>query len=295
MSFSVIQGVVASNVAPAGTMVVTYPTGTSRGNFANGLDHKMVMGQIDITEPQGMTLAFGTASVTITNTTASTWAAGTTYYLQLDKAGELDFVSVAGKDLFEPMQVVQIDLGSPAAAAANNIALSQSVDIAPALTVIAGALAASGVADLGLTGRNVVAAWTNTAVITVKGTDVHGRAMTESSASGISFAGKKAFKTVTSITFSAAVTGATVGTGDVLGLPVRLPSTGLVLRELENGATATAGTLVAAQATSTAATATTADVRGTYDPNSACDGSKGFKLICVLGNPRDVGEAQFAA
>lgn len=295
MSFSVIQGVVASNVAPAATMVVAYPAGSSRGNFANGLDHKMVMGQSDISEPEGMTLSFGASSVTITNTTSGTWTVGTTFYLQLDRAGELDLVSASGKNLFEPVQIVQIDLGSPAAAAANNIALSQSVAIAPALTLINGTLATGGVADLGLTGRNVVAAWTTTAVMTVKGTDMHGKAMTESSASGVSFTGKKAFKTVTSITFSAAVTGATVGTGDVIGLPVRLPSTGLVLRELENGATAVAGTLVAAQATSTAATATTADVRGTYDPNSACDGSKGFKLICALGNPRDVGEAQFSA
>src|SRR3546814_5252721 len=44
--------------------------------------------------------------------------------------------------------------------------------------------------------------------------------------------GKKAFKTVTAIAVSATTTAAvTVGTGDVLGLPVYLPSSGAVLKE----------------------------------------------------------------
>src|SRR3546814_14774595 len=58
--------------------------------------------------------------------------------------------------------------------------------------------------------------------------------------------GKKAFKTVTAIAVSATTTAAvTVGTGDVLGLPVYLPSSGAVLKELQDGASATAGTVVA--------------------------------------------------
>src|SRR3546814_19575975 len=58
--------------------------------------------------------------------------------------------------------------------------------------------------------------------------------------------GKKAFKTVTAIAVSATTTAAvTVGTGDVLGLPVYLPSSAAVLKELQDGASATAGTVVA--------------------------------------------------
>lgn len=294
--FSTVSGVLAANVAPAGTFTVGYPTGFSRGNFATGLDHKMSLGQADISEPEGMTLSFGASVVTVTNTSTSTWQAGTPFTFQFDRSGTgLSIpVVVGGREVCQPLEVASIDLGSPIAPSANAIALSQSVAIAPALTLINGALGVNGVADLGLTGRAVVAAWTNTAVLTVRGFDMFGRAMTESSGSGTSFAGKKAFKIVTSITFSAAVTGATVGTSDILGLPVRLPSAGNVLRELENGATATAGTIVAAQATSTAPTALTADIRGTYDPSSACDGSRGFMLIVVLGDPRNVGELQFA-
>ncbi len=87
------------------------------------------------------------------------------------------------------------------------------------------------------------------------------------------------------------MTGATVGTGDVIGLPVFLPGTGYVLRELQDGAAATAGTIVAG--VTTKATATTGDVRGTYDPNAACDGAKAFQLLTFLGDPGFKGVAQF--
>ena len=48
------------------------------------------------------------------------------------------------------------------------------------------------------------------------------------------------------------------------------------------GAAPTAGTIVAGVTTAGGSTATTGDVRGTYDPNAACDGSKVFELILAL-------------
>jgi hypothetical protein len=158
-------------------------------------------------------------------------------------------------------------------------------------TGINGALASGGVATFDVP-RNVVGAWTGTAVMTVTGTDVYGETVVESSASGTSLTGKKAFKTVTAVSVSADVTAATVGSGDVLGLPVALPEKGLVVREMEDGAAPTAGTLVAAVRTT--ATATTGDVRGTYDPNSACDGAKAFQLLALLPNATDHGVDQYA-
>lgn len=294
MSFMVVRGTLAAAVAPAGTFTVGYPSGTSRGTFVNGVDHKMVMGQDLVNEPTGMTLSFGASSVTVTNTGTGTWPAGAAFLFQFDISGSGNMTSAGGKALFVPVPVVQIDLGSPIAGASNNICASQAITAVGTGGTINGALATSGVADLQLTGRNVVAAWTGTAVMTVTGTDMHGAVVRESSASGTSFTGKKAFKTVTSVTVSADVTGATVGTGNVLGLPVRLPATNCVLVQLENGAAATAGTTVAALATGTPSTATTADVRGTYSPNSTPDGSKGFQLICALPDPLFTGVAQFA-
>jgi hypothetical protein len=159
--------------------------------------------------------------------------------------------------------------------------------------LINGALASGGVATFDVP-RNVVAAWTNTATITVTGTDEYGNTVVETSASGTSMAGKKAFKTITSVVPSANITGATVGTGDVLGLPVFLPGAGHVLSELQDGDVATAGTVVAGLSVNTESTATTADVRGTYDPNSACNGALRFELLVALPDPTHLGNAQFA-
>lgn len=294
MSFRTVRGTLASAVASAATVAIGYPPGTSRGSFAQGVDHYMMLGQDKITEPEGMTLSFGATSVTVTNAGASTWPAGTSFIFQFDMAGTLSPVARAGQQLYEPCYLALVDLGSPIAGAANSIATSQAITLVGSGATINGALGSGGVADLGLTGRNVVAAWTGTAVMTVTGTDMFGAPLVERSASGISLTGKKAFKTVTSVTVSADVTAATVGTGNVLGLPVRLPAAGNILRELENGATATAGTTVGALASSTVSTATTADIRGTYVPNSTPDGSKGFQLICALPDPAFAGEAQYA-
>ena len=81
----------------------------------------------------------------------------------------------------------------------------------------------------------------------------------------------------------------TAGTGYVRAFGVQGPYFRL---EYENGAAPTAGT-VAAGATATP-TATTADVRGTYLPNAACDGVKALQLVVML-NELSVGGAQFTA
>jgi hypothetical protein len=141
--------------------------------------------------------------------------------------------------------------------------------------------------------RAIVAAWTGAAVLTVTGTDEYGAVMAESSASGTSLTGKKAFKTITGVKTSANITGLTVGTGKVLGLPVFLPSPAEVMRELEGGAIATAGTLVAG--VTTTQSATTGDVRGTYAPSSTPDGLKAFELIVALRSVEYKGATQFAA
>ena len=52
------------------------------------------------------------------------------------------------------------------------------------------------------------------------------------------------------------------------------------------------GTLVAG--VTTAPTAVTGDVRGTYDPASACNGALAFQLLFALPNPTDRGVAQYA-
>ena len=138
-----------------------------------------------------------------------------------------------------------------------------------------GALASGGTVTLDVP-RNVVvdAAGAATAVLTIYGTDAYGISMSEAiTLNGTTaVAGKKAFKTITRVAASAAATDFFVGTGDVFGLPFRADSRNYCLTAW-NGAFVTTGTFVAAVTTSPATT-TTGDVRGTFAPADAADGSK---------------------
>lgn len=298
MTIATIKGYLAAAVAPAGTIVVGYPSGKDRGSFSLGTQHRLVaLGKVFVF-PEDFTISFGATTATLTYNGSTTLPAGIAFTVQLDELGASNPVTDAAssKKVYTPVTLGVLDLGAPGAAAANNILLSASVTAAAlAGTVLTGALVSGGVAVLDApTGRNVVAAWTGASVLTVRGTDMYGKPLTESSASGITFAGKKAFKTVTSIQFSADVTLCTIGTGDVIGLPAYTPNAALVLTESQDGAAAVAGTIVAGIA-NTKSTATTGDVRGTYDPNAACDGLKAFHLLVALADPSYLGAAQFTA
>lgn len=292
-TFDTIETTLASEVAAtSGTFTLPYPANKNAGSYFGGTNHIVVSnryGALSALAGQ-ISVAFGTSEITITNKTAVALAAGTDVYVQLDRTGQ-DTDDAFASEKMTASHLVRVGLGAPDTADPNGVCESQALD-AEDPGVLDGALASSGVATFDVP-RNVVAAWTNTAVITVTGTDEYGNAVVESSASGTSLAGKKAFKTVTAVEVSANVTGLTVGSGDVLGLPVFLPGTGSVLAELEDGAAPTAGTVVAGVAT-IPATATTGDVRGTYDPNSACNGSKVFELLVALDDPSFKGVAQFA-
>jgi len=293
-SFDVVETTLSAEVAASGgTFTVSYPANKNAGNYNMGFDHKITTnayGDLTVAD-NDIEVTFGASNITITNNGAFALAAGTKVYVQLDQPGQDDDAAFADLEKISRSNIVTISLGAPDTADADGVCASQAGTADTAMT-IAGALASGNVATFDVP-RNVVAAWTGTAVLTVTGTDEFGNTVVESSASGTSMAGKKALKTVTSVVPSANITSATVGTGDVLGLPAFLPGAGRVLAELEDGAAATAGTLVAGVRT-TPATATTGDVRGTYDPNSAADGSKAFELVVALDDPSDKGVAQYA-
>ncbi|WP_137389150.1 hypothetical protein [Rhodoligotrophos defluvii] len=288
-----IDGTLSANVATNGTFTLGYPQGTNSGTFRGGYGHQLWAGGLQrmLYAPQDFTVAFGASNITVTYKGVTTLPASSAVQLQVDVLGEGDISTYTGgahNILFGTL--LRIDLGAPATADADGVCASQAITAAGSGD-INGALAAGGVATFDVP-RNVVAAWTNTAVMTVTGTDEYGETLVESSASGTSMTGKKAFKTVTSVRVSADVTGATVGTGDVFGLPVFLPEVGFVLRELEDGGVPTAGTVVAGA--TAAATATTGDVRGTFDPNSAANGSRAFSLLAFIPDPSYRGVVQYA-
>ena len=187
-----------------------------------------------------------------------------------------------------------VNLGAVAAADADGVAESQSVGAAAAFS-LDGALVSGGIVTFDVP-RNVVAAWTNNSVVTVTGTDEYGEVLVESSASGTSLTGKKAFKTVTSVTSSASITGATVGTAKVLGLPFRIDAKNQVIVVSEDGKAETASVVVVGDTTT--ATATTGDVRGTVAVAGTPDGTKTYSVLMVRGSGQtkvaQFGIAQFA-
>ena len=304
MPFKTASGQLSADVADGGTFTVSYPSRggsehgiADEGDFFNAMQHAIIIGSGNVLHfPDDVDLTFGTSSITVTNKSGSTWPAGSTFRLQLEGQGKEVYMDTGHRGTQRRIhRMVRADamlsnLGAPDVADADGICASQSITAGTAAT-IAGALASGGAVVLDVP-RNVVAAWTGTSVMTVSGYDEYGQAMSEASASGTSLTGKKAFKRVTAVNVSANVTLATVGTGDVLGLPVFLPSAGCVLKEMEDGAAAAAGTLVAGLRAAGGSATTSADVRGTYDPNSAADGGKVFHLLVSLPNPGYIGPAQ---
>lgn len=298
MTVSAIKGVMSANVLTGGTFVVGYPTGKDRGSFSQGVVVRLVaIGKVFVA-PDDFTVVYGATSATVTYNGVTTIPAGNAFVLQLDDAGAQNpgTDAASGQAVQTPVTLSTLNLGSPGAAVANNIFLSAALTLASGITtVLTGALVAAGVAVLDArTGRNVVAAWTGAAVLTVRGTDMYGKAMTESSALGTTFAGKKAFKTIASIATSADITLLTVGTGAVLGIPVAVPNAALILAQSVDGAAAAAGAIVASPGVNIKAIATSNDARGTYAPAAAPDGSKSFSLLVALPNPAFLGITHFA-
>lgn len=175
----------------------------------------------------------------------------------------------------------------PAAKSTTAVAAAQAVLAAGNLT-INGTKAAGGVATLDIArGVDIVSssAGDSTQIATVYGTDSYGQVMSEAIAfNGVTrVAGKKAFKTITRVAIDVLLAGnGSVGSTDVLGLPLRVTDAGYLSRVGWAGVLAEdAGTFVAAVTTSPATT-TTGDVRGTYVPSSAPDAAKRLVISILL-------------
>ena len=293
--YDMVAVTLGADVAIGGTFTVTYPNGKSGADYRGGDDGLLISGASEaLFERNGdFTISHGTTTGTVTVRRGRGFTNGQVVNVHLDRAAinHGEEIVFANPDKISRVITARIILGRPIASSANAAVLSQACTASGGLaTGINGALASGGVATFDVP-RAVVATWTGTAVLTVTGTDEYGNTIRQSSASGTSLTGTKAFKTVTGVSTSADITGLTVGTGKVLGLPVFLPNGVEVLKEIEDGAAATAGTITAG--VTTTASATTGDVRGTYAPNSNPDGSKAFELIVALRSPEYRGVTQY--
>jgi hypothetical protein len=298
MSFKTVQGFAGSAVATSGTITFAYPAGTNAGSFA-AFGHKLWVDKFQklLESPADFSVSFGASNITVTYLDPTTIPAGSRLNAQFNVLGEDDGEpEVSPKiDGVIPLETLRINLGAPIVGDVDGLVTGYTG--AAGAIPMNGALVSGGVAVLDVPRAIVVdSGGADTSVITITGTDVYGAVMKENITTNGTTAvnGKKAFKTVTGISGSlTAANGIFIGTTNILGLPVFLPGVASVLREIENNAVATAGTVVGG--VSTLATATTGDVRGTYVPNSTPDGAKVFDLIVALGDPDYKGVAQFSA
>lgn len=184
-----------------------------------------------------------------------------------------------------PLGRVYIYDAVPDTLSATAVCAAQAVAAAGSAT-INGASASGGVATFDYA-RNVTFVSSNagdtTQTVTVTGTDYWGQAQTQTvTLTGTTtVASTKTFKTITAVAVSAALTGnLSVGNGDVFGLPYKVTDAGYLLRTGWAGAVAdNAGTFVAA--VTTTPSATTGDVRGTFAPTTAANGTR--RLVIAIG------------
>ena len=170
----------------------------------------------------------------------------------------------------------------PQATVTNNVAASQTASGAGAVTLTAGTSAKSVVRTDGVTVIQLdvpralkVNCATTARAFTVSGYDYYGQAMSEVitvAVAGTAVTGKKAFYQVSGATIAGSATAVVIGTSDVLGIPVRVSNVAYVSSIKSNSTLASdTGTFVAAETTT--ATNATGDVRGTYVPATASDGT----------------------
>lgn len=261
MSFSIIEGTLASAVATAGTFTAGYPSGKNPGSFFLAMGHKITINGDAYFFPVDFDVAFGASSITITNKHTATWPAAARFRLQMEEQGDRAQITVPMQSPNSAVETVSgssqsinvrpklvpsatecyvdlINLGAPVALDADGICQAQSVSGGVALT-LNGALASNGAVTLDVPrALSVDSGGADTAVLTIVGTDVYGRPMSEAiTLNGTTQVnGKKAFKTISSVTPSANISnGAFVGTLDILGLPIFMPSEGFLVAEMRDG------------------------------------------------------------
>ena len=308
---SIVKGTLAATVAVSGTFTASYPADKTPGHFKLAMGHKLALGQgAFLSFPEDFNLTFNAvgSGITVTNVSGSIWPANMDYILELQELGEvLEYSDGFGAvPNVTDANVVHVSLGSPVVGAVNAVMTTAQMAAAGLTTSAAGVekLGAVGTVTLdvprGVSITSAAAGDGSGFSAKITGLDVFGKAMSETITfnGAATVAGLKAFKKVTSVKMIHAsatdLTGAvSVGTTNVLGIPLFLPAAGYILKELQDGAAATAGTTVAGIRTADGSTAVTGDVRGTYLPNAAPDGGKAYTLI-MLAEKNNRGIAQFA-
>lgn len=321
MSFRISTFTTGSAVASGGTMAFTYPPGTSIGHFNLNLGaHKLyVEGHNSLYNfLDDFTISFSAANATVTYNGTTAIPASTKVQLMLDCGGRndqrqfLDYLEVTGYPgaanvsnvgvnpngaantvpLFGKYAVATVRYGSPTTISTTGILATTAVG-GTTLQTLATPVILDVPRALQIVSSN---AGDTTQVITIRGKDMYGAAMTESiTANGTTpVFGKKAFKEVISYQSSASMAGnLSIGNSKILGLPFFLGGAAYVLKEVQDGAVATAGSFVAG--VSVKQTATSGDPRGTWTPNATLNGTIALELIIAATDETWTGGTQYSA
>lgn len=194
--------------------------------------------------------------------------------------------------------IMTADFGAPLALDNAAILNAQSIATAGNTVVFAAAYTGSQ-AQMGKWGRGLrfVASGAATSTVTVTGRDYLGQRMQETITlnGATAVLGVKAFRYIDRIDWGAtAGTTITVGITNLFGLPYKGKQ--MVAEAKNSAASANAGTFVAGLANATLATATNADVRGTYLPVTVIpDGVNTFEVRFVADTSNLHGNRQFGA
>lgn len=169
----------------------------------------------------------------------------------------------------------------PAELDRDGICASQTPEAAGALTLASTLMGADGILQLDVPRSISIYGTGNESgkTFTIVGWDEYGQPMTASRAgpNNTTVNTTKAFWRVASVSVSAATAAAVeIGFGDVFGLPFK-PRDVPLIHKWAGTLAADAGTYVA-PVTTDPALATTGDVRGTYTPSSASNGSRRLTL-----------------
>lgn len=198
----------------------------------------------------------------------------------------------------EDAGAVTDEFTDPPAASTTSLLAATATTVAPQTILAAALTAVGGKNELALRPRNITftvggtAAQSPTSAV-ITGTDINGDALTETvaiTASAGTYAGVKAFKTITSVVYGAAGGAAatiSIGYGAIFGLSRKAKSrAGAVNRgtEIAAGAFVTTGTLVAAA---------TSGPNGTYAPATAPNGANDYAITYEIDGGADLLATEF--
>lgn len=318
MAFRHTSTVPTSAVVNGGTLTFGYPVGTTMGHFNLNTGRHLLYAeglQAQFNFLDDFTISFATAQATVTYNGSTPLPANARVILMLETVGRDD-----QRQFFDGLELT----GWPGSAnaltrdptgAVNTVPLA--VKLAPMLVRYGSPSTISTTKFLATTAVAVTTLQTlatpvvndvpracqvvssgagdTTQVITIRGFDDQGAALTESiTLNGTTpVFGKKAFKQVNSYQSSAALAGnLSIGDSKILGIPIFLPGAAYVIREVQDGAVATAGSFVAG--VSVKQTATTGDSKGTWTPAATLNGTIALELIIIASDATWRGGTNFA-